>query len=133
MTQNVDIGSVSVGTSAGVVESEHVEQNAFAQQMTMDLSGVFFNLQEFAEPVRYYHSARASWRTYNGLFEDPTTTARIDDASILDFIPQVMLSEKHMLTAVLKADRLVIRGVNYGIESAERDGFGIVTVYLRRR
>jgi len=101
--------------------------------MKTDLTDVFFNLREFAEPVKIYHSELGAWSDYKGLFEDPSTTARIDEASISEWTPQIMLSEKHLAKRILKADRAIVRGVQYVIESVDYDGFGVVTDYLRRR
>ena len=132
MTQNVTITGATRTATAGTSAGAETVTNAFQSQMIDDMGGVFFNDKEFSIPVSIYHSILSAWHNYRGLFEDPSTTSRVDEAAVLDWSPQVMVAESQLKARIAKRDKVIVNSVEYQIESVDYDGFGVVTAVLRR-
>jgi len=132
MTQNVTITGATRTATAGTSAGAETVTNAFQAQMIDDMGGVFFNDKEFSIPVSIYHSILSAWHNYRGLFEDPSTTSRVDEAAVLDWSPQVMVAESQLKARIAKRDKVIVNSVEYQIESVDYDGFGVVTAVLRR-
>ena len=108
------------------------EVNDFQKGLNDDLANVFFNVNEFAETVSYYHSSLKEWQSYSAIFDNPHTTARLSgEAEFSTRRPQIQIDESVMLHRPLKNDRVLRRGKTYFVEDVESDGVGVSILYLR--
>ncbi len=122
VTLSVDLGSASV-----------IGRSAFHQLIYVDdMASTFFNVDEFAENVRYYHSSLQAWQTYPALFDDPHTSFSMGpETEVTNVRPQIMLNESTMLHVPLKGDKCTIRGITYYVDDSQKDGVGVTTIFFR--
>lgn len=106
--------------------------NDFQQLIYVDdLADVFFNNDEFAVSIAYYHSTLDSWSTYQVLFDNPYASVRVAEGEFNSLRPQFQVSEAALVHPILKQDRCTFRGRTYYVEDFESDGVGVTTVYMR--
>jgi hypothetical protein len=97
-----------------------------------DLENVFFNTDEFAETVSYYHSYLGTWHSYAIIWDDPGASADlVGDTEFNTLRPQFQISESVLAHRILKQDKMRRRGKTYIVEDFVSDGVGVTTVYLR--
>lgn len=106
--------------------------NDFQKQLLEDdLENVFFNEDEFAEAVNYYHSAIGKYRTYFPIYDKPSTSLNIAEEEAHMRKPQLQLRANGLLHKVLKGDRVVVKGKTYFVENYDNPGLGVITIFLR--
>lgn len=107
--------------------------NAFQTQLNTDLDDTFFGETEFAEPVTYTHYGTGQTVTYRGIFDNPTQelSANAQTESI-QLQPQVQIALHQTKQEPSVKDTIKIRGIQYKIESLEKDGVGVATLFLVR-
>lgn len=97
-----------------------------------DLENVFFNVEEFAMTISYYHSSLDEWVEYSVIYDDPHASVSLGTAVTFNSLrPQFQISEAELLHPVLKNDRCIVKGKRYRIDDFMSDGVGVTTVYLR--
>jgi len=134
VTQTVNIGSAiarppTVYTPGAALSGFNAFHTALYDT---DLENVFFGATEFAETAMIYHSGPGTWEAYSVLFDDPTVKVKgTGDAEVLDLQPSFTVPEVQLLSPIRPADRVQVRGVTYFVDTAETDGFGVVTVMLK--
>ena len=95
------------------------------------MNQVFFNVDEFACTVKYYHSAIGQYRNYTPIFDNVSTSINIADESFNDRKPQIQLPTRPLLHRIVKGDKVTLKGKVYFVEDFDDPGVGVVTIFLR--
>jgi len=121
-------------THQGVPTVNAIAVSEFEQLLYHDdLENVFFNTDEFAITISYYHSSLNKWTSYAVIFDDPYAAVTLNQIDFTSIRPQFQVAESKLLHPILKNDRCKIKGVEYRIEDYSQDGVGVTTVYLRTK
>ena len=107
----------------------------FKQDLTNDLTDVFFNKVEFAEDATTvtYHPASGSPYEVAVIFDrefesvDPNT-----EQAVISTQPVARINENDLVAEVKKGDKITVRGQKYLIIKPETDGVGTIFLFLNK-
>jgi hypothetical protein len=120
----------------GELEGFQRELSALQEQMNEDLSDVFFDTDEFAEPTNcaYTHFKTGNVEYYPVIFDDPSQNVNFGSESDVTALKPIARIPFHLLKNFPdKRDIITIRGIDYTIDELDSDGVGTVIFNLIRR
>lgn len=133
MTVDISAASASMtATASGATVSQPTVNEFQAALYRDDLANVFFNTDEFAETVSYYHSFLGTWHSYAILWDDPGASVNlVGDTDFNTLRPQFQIAGSVLAHKILKDDKVRRRGKIYIVDDLMEDGVGTTVVFLR--
>lgn len=133
MTISVSAPAVTTPSQVTTPSATKIALNAFQQMVYRDdLNDVFFNDEDFAISISYYHSHLELWQIYKVISDDIGTS--VDLLNGHDFRttdPQFQVSSSALKHKILRGDYCLVGGKKYFVRDYEDDGVGVTTIYLR--
>ncbi len=135
MATTLQFSGVERVPQLGALAVVHLPRSGFFTQLESDISDVFLNESEFAEPVQITFLSLPGSVTVSALFDNPAAHMSTGDpADFQTLRPQVRVQESKLpQPPTAKNTRVRVRGVDYLVEDVISDGVGTTLLYLKRK
>lgn len=133
-SQIIIVGGIGTGEALGGPLVFPVTRNALGTQFENDLTDIFMNADEFAEPILYQY-ANGETITFNAIFDneylavDPDTRVGVMAHDPVLWVKTSIFGNKELQ----KGDLAQVRGAWYQVMTNEPDGTGLSSLTLHKR